>query len=149
MDKANILLMSSSTGIGLTYNLSMLLIELKRRGVDIKAISSTGEQEDGLFNSVKTKGIKTYQADLDNFHPLSILRSAKTTRDVLLNERINIVHVQGISQLVRACLAKSTLHKKMKVHVVYTLNSFPKRFLYPAINTSTDLVIAPSEQVEE
>jgi len=145
--KMNILMMSSSTGVGLTYHISRLLIELKKMGVNVAAIADRGEQESGLSAKIEAQGVRLYRAELDSFNPLAILRGAKTTRNVLLKERTDVVHVQGVSQMARACLARFHLNHGKSVYLVYTLNNLPWNCLYSVIDACADLVIAPTEQV--
>jgi glycosyltransferase involved in cell wall biosynthesis len=142
------LLMVSSKGIGLSYHLSRLLVEFKDQGSNVISFSSYLEQEKGLLEQLETKGIRMYKSSsLENFDPMGVWDSARIIRQIIANENITVVHVQGFSQLMRLIVALNYKLRK-NIKIVFTLNSYPSDYLFLLLKIYADILIVPSNQAK-
>jgi len=89
----NILLMSSSSKIGLTYHLTRLAISLKRKGHKIIALANYKEQIEGLGKELKEQHILLYRSNfLDKTNPYCLYKAKKTIETIVKKENIEIIH---------------------------------------------------------
>jgi glycosyltransferase involved in cell wall biosynthesis len=144
-------MIASSKGVGLTYHLSRLLIEFKRRGISVVALSSCFEQEKGIFEELEAEGVNIYKDPcMEKLGFLNIWKSASLIGKILTKEEINVVHVQGFSHLLRLLTALKFLKEEArKVRIIFTLNAYPSSRLCFLINRYVDVLIVPSNQAKE
>ena len=119
----NILIMASSKGIGLTYHISRLLLEFKRQGIDIVALTSNREQERGIIGELEAEGVKLYKdACIENLDPLNFWKSVRLVKRVLITEEIDIVHVQGVSHIIKVLpVLKIFKRKNPNIKITYRI----------------------------
>lgn len=120
----NILLFASSPGVGLTYNLTQLAIDLKKRGHKIIVISDDKEQVKGLNELLITNGIKNYPIkNLDSYSPLNFYKNIKEISNIFIFEEIDLIHNIGVLYLLKSFLACKIIKDK-KIVLITHLHSF-------------------------
>jgi glycosyltransferase involved in cell wall biosynthesis len=150
-----VLFFASTVGQGLDYHLTRLAIALKRQGVNVVCIASKGEQEKGLRKELENEGIESFRCGVERVPPKK--ECINLVRQIVLSRKINVVHVQGISEALLAYIALRPFSRKIKI--VCTFNSFPRLLtlsnpLFDIIfskllSRMTHLVIAPSNVVKQ
>jgi len=103
-------------------NMTNLSLALKRNGLDMAVISSGKEQEPGLRAKLTENGIRFYRCeDLDGRSPWDIYQGAREIGKVVEQEKIDVIHAQGIGHAIKAKLATKLYHR---VAVVQSLHTF-------------------------
>jgi len=119
MKKFNVLFIASGRNMGLTFNLTRLAVALKAIGHKVVAISELGEEEKGLAEELKRKGITHYTFyGLDTLSLKSSIKAARTIGKIADYENVDIVHAQGIRQLIVAFLASRIFSPRKKIAIV-------------------------------
>jgi glycosyltransferase involved in cell wall biosynthesis len=118
--KKKLLYFGSSTGIGLTYHLTIASKYFaKMEEVDYTVVCGDREQFDGLFNILDNYGInyKTFGGidEVRNF-----TRSIIPFLKYVGKEKYDVIHVQTNTQLLYGIIAKLT----SKVKLIYTIHSY-------------------------
>jgi glycosyltransferase involved in cell wall biosynthesis len=121
----SVLMMASSGGIGLTYHLTNLSIELKKLGCDISVVSGKREQIFGLKDKLGRAGIHHYMiSNFDSGNPFFILKISNEIRTILRSKDVNIIHCNGISQTLKSYIAIRFIKKgKKRPLLILTLHS--------------------------
>ncbi len=146
----NILMMAYSRVVGLTYYLSRLLISLHKKNIKVAALTNGHEQERGITKEIEDEGVSHYvDSNLDCFDPIRIWKSAAYIRRILIEQDIDVVHVQGFSDLIRVLFALRYKDTTRKVKTVYTLNTFFPIYVCRFISKYADLTLVPSQQAKE
>ncbi len=118
----NILLFASSPGVGLTYYLTELSIELKKRGYCIRVVSTDKEHISGLKTKLKKNNISLYgNSYVDSLSPQGIIKGSLLLRKIIKKDKIDIIHANALSQFVKAYLASRLLNRKPAI--ILTLHS--------------------------
>jgi Glycosyltransferase len=113
----NVLLFASSPGLGLTYNLTQLAIDLKSNNYHPVVISSDKEQVEGLKDLLITNEIEIYViANLDSYSPVSFYKNIRKIRNILIIEEIDLIHNIGIVYLLKSFFAcKTIIHNNIAI----------------------------------
>jgi len=124
MKKFSVLFMASGRNMGLTFNLSRLAIALKEIGHKVVTVSELGEEEKGLAEELKRKGIAHYTFyGLDALSLKNTVKAARTIGKIADYENVDVVHVQGMRQLIVAFLASRIFSPGKKVAIVASTHS--------------------------
>lgn len=118
-----LLFFASDFRIGLSALLSDQLIALHRSGINLCAVAGEQEQEVGLTRKVNETHVPLHRIEgLDehkNFKKLSDILAR-----IVVNEHIDIVHVQNNWQLALIVYIQFKLLFRKKIKVIYTLHGF-------------------------
>lgn len=124
MNKLNVLFIASGRNIGLTFNLSRLAIALKEFGHEIIVVSEPKEEKTGLVEELKQRGIQHYAlSGIDAFSVKKTLNAARAMGKIVDYYNVNVVHAQGIRQLVAAFLACKVFAHRKKVGIVASIHT--------------------------
>ena len=121
-----ILLICSSSGIGLTFHFTRLAIALKRMGNEVIVLSDRKEQYAELPNELGRSGIRRYVSDaIDNSDMMGVTRGTKDIRGILKRERgFEVIHAGGVKHGAKVFFATRRLNKKPKTFA--TIGSLPE-----------------------
>lgn len=124
-----LLFFASDFKIGLSALLTDELIAFYQYGIDVYAIAGEKEQEPGLTEKIKLRSIPiTRVKGLDchaNFRML-----AEAIKEIIVKNKIRIVHVQNNWQLALIAYVKYKLLFKQKIQIIYTLHGFRHNSLW-------------------
>lgn len=119
----NLLFFASDFSIGLSSLLSDQLKALQNAGISVTAIAGEKEQEEGLSVVLKEKKINIIRIPgLDTHHDFKRLSSE--IKRLVLENKIDLIHVQNNWQLALASVVKAQLFFKRKIKIIYTLHGF-------------------------
>lgn len=119
----NLLYFASDYKIGLSALLTDQLISIHDAGINVMAVAGTNEQEFGLSERIKSQNIPVIRIDgLDEHSKFSKLTAI--LKDIILQNRIDIVHVQNNWQLALISYVKAKIRFKRRIEVIYTLHGF-------------------------
>jgi len=118
-----LLFFASDFTIGLSALLCDQLVSIDRAGIDYVAVAGEKEQENGLGEMLKQKGIMPIRIDGFDEHK-NFSQLVNRIKEIVLKENIDIIHVQNNWQLAIAGYVKMSLRMKRKVGIVYTLHGF-------------------------
>jgi len=121
-----ILLIGSSSGIGLTFHFTRLAIALKMMGNEVIVLSHRKEQYAELPNDLDRSGIRRYVSDvMDNSDIIGVIKGAKDLRRVLREEKgFDVIHAGGVRHGVKVFFATRRLNEKPKTFA--TVGSLPR-----------------------
>nr|MDO8044218.1 glycosyltransferase family 4 protein [Candidatus Baldrarchaeota archaeon] len=121
----NILLIGSSSGIGLTFHFTRLAVALKRLGNKVVVLSDNKEQYANLPKELNRHGIKRCTTDgIDDPDIMSMIRCAGDIRKILRREgNFDIIHAGGVKHGVKVHLATQILNNRPKT--LATIGSLP------------------------
>jgi len=109
----NILFFASSPGVGLTYNLTEVSIELNKIGNNIIVISSEKEQMDGLSKLLEKNNIKHYIIPyLDSNSLINLINSINIIKNIIKSEKIDIIHTNAVTHFIKSYIASKTQRRK-------------------------------------
>lgn len=93
-----ILLIGSSSGIGLTFYFTRLAITLRKMGNEVVVLSNGKEQYVELPIELNRCGIRRYISDaIDYSDPMSVIRGVKDMRRILKKEKnLDVIHAGGV-----------------------------------------------------
>ena len=124
MNKFNVLFIASARNMGLSFNLTRLAIALQIFGHEVTVVSETGEEEEGLFEELTRRGIKHYALQgLDAISVKNTVNAARTMGKIIDCENVDVVHAQGIRQLIVAFFAAKIFTHRKKIAVVTSTHS--------------------------
>lgn len=119
----NLLFFSSDYGIGLSALLTDQLISINQEGANVTGVAGEKEQERGLSEIISNKNIRlTRITGLDSHSNFSKL--VKTITCIIIDDEIDVLHVQNNWQLAIAGAVKLRLLFKRKIRIIYTLHGF-------------------------
>jgi glycosyltransferase involved in cell wall biosynthesis len=152
----NILMMASSTRIGLTYHLTELSLGLKRFGHNIVVVSSGGEQQKGLEKLLTDANIPIFTLPRIDTITVRMKSNAFQLRKIIDSEQIDIIHANGLTHLFNASCGKKISSRKpasvMSVHAYFQWTPFSPAYLIAEnvlLNVFADLVLPVSNMVGE
>lgn len=121
-----ILLIGSSSGIGLTFHFTRLAIALKSMGNEVIVLSHRKEQYAELQNDLDRSGIRRYVSDvMDNSDIMGVIKGAKDIGRVLRKEKgFDVIHAGGVRHGVKVFFATRRLNEKAKTFA--TVGSLPR-----------------------
>lgn len=121
-----ILLIGSSTGMGLTFYFARLALKLKERGNEVVVLSDRTQQYQSLSKELARAGIKHYTSDaIDYSDPLRISKGTKDLIAVLNQEEVfEIIHQNGVKHIIKSYMATKGLNCKPKTFA--TVTSLPE-----------------------
>lgn len=121
-----ILLIASSSGIGLTFHFTRLAIALKRMGNEVMIISDRKEQYAELPNELLRSGIRRHVSDIiDNSDMTSVIKGTRDIRRILKRESdFDAIHAGGVKHGAKVFFAIRRLSKKPKTFA--TISSLPE-----------------------
>jgi len=120
----NILFMGSSRGMGITYYLQLYARLMKRSGHNVVVLASPGEQYEGARARLVEDGIDIVESvHIDERGLFSTILSAKEIKEIIIERGIEIIHVNGFSQLLKASIGRWMSNRRdvglvMMVHSV-------------------------------
>ena len=123
MGTKKLLYFASDYKIGLSSLLTDQLISLHDAGIDVVAVAGENEQEPGLSKMLEEKGVKITRIDGLDAHS-NFRKLANTIQRIVLNNNIDVIHVQNNWQLAIAGIVKNKIRLKRKVSIAYTLHGF-------------------------
>lgn len=122
--RLNVLFMASSKGIGLTFNFVRLAIWLRKLGHKVIVVSEPKEEEKGLFKQLMQNHVECYKLnDLANFSIQSTISAARAIEKIICSHDVNVIHAQGIRQLLVAFVASKIFCYKRRTKVVVTIHT--------------------------
>ena len=123
MIMSKLLFFASDFKIGLSTLLADELIALYRYGIEVCAVAGENEQESGLSEKIKIEAIPIFRIDgLDRHEKFKEL--AISLIDIMVKNKIRVVHVQNNWQLALMAYVKFKLCFKQKIRIIYTLHGF-------------------------
>lgn len=123
MIMSKLLFFASDFKIGLSTLLTDELIALYRYGIEVCAVAGENEQESGLSKKIKIEAIPIFRIDgLDRHEKFKEL--AISLIDIMVKNKIRVVHVQNNWQLALMAYVKFKLCFKQKIRIIYTLHGF-------------------------
>ena len=123
MIMSKLLFFASDFKIGLSTLLTDELIALYRYGIEVCAVAGENEQESGLSEKIKIEAIPIFRIDgLDRHEKFKEL--AISLIDIMVKNKIRVVHVQNNWQLALMAYVKFKLCFKQKIRIIYTLHGF-------------------------
>jgi len=124
VQKLNILWLGSSYKQGLLYHFVELAKKFKQQGHNIVILTSSGEQEKGLYEQLKQNGIPFYVSDqIDKRSILSIYNASKIIRQIISAENIDVIQANGFFHLIKSYFALKLAGLKNKMPVFMYLHS--------------------------
>ena len=119
----NILLFCSGKD-GLTYKLTQLANGLKKK-TNVVAITSCNEEVPGLYDKLLECGVIYYKCHyIDILSLYSIIKASRFIRNVIKEEAIDLIHLQGLVNLPAVLLAlKLDTNHRNRVQIALTLHS--------------------------
>lgn len=123
MTKKRLLFFASDYSIGLSALLTDQLISIVESGVEVCAVAGENEQESGLSDLLKQKGINIVRIHGLDTHS-DFKRIVKEICNIVRDNKIRLIHVQNNWQLVIASFVKNRLLSKQRIKIVYTLHGF-------------------------
>lgn len=119
MSKFNVLFIASGRNMGLSFNFTRLAIALKIFGHEVTVVSETGEEEKGLLEELNCRGIKHYTLlGLDAISIKNMVNAARTMGKIIDCKNVDVVHAQGIRQLIVAFIASRIFSHRKKIAIV-------------------------------
>lgn len=120
----NILLFCCSGKDGLTYKLTQLANGLKKK-TNVVAITTCNEEVPGLYGKLLDCSVRYYKCDsIDRLSLFSIVKASRFIRNVIKEEAIDLIHLQGLLNLPAVLLAlKLHTNNNNKVQIAITLHS--------------------------
>jgi len=123
MNKLNILFMASSKNVGLTFNLSRLAIALKKIGHNLIVVSEANEQEKGLFEELKSRGVNCYTVcGLDDLS-MKAITAARIMGKIIDDNDVDVIHAQGMRHLLVAFFASKLFSRRKNIGIVVSLHT--------------------------
>ena len=123
-NKFNVLFMASSNNVGLTFNLARLAIALKKFGHKVIVVSEPKEEEKGLFDELKSRGVEWYtECAIDHLSINKTFNAARSMGKIIDECDIEVIHAQGIRHLLVAFLASKIFCRKKKIGIVVNIHS--------------------------
>src|SRR2546427_4784475 len=121
---SRVLIIASDRRMGLTFNLTRLVLELHKQGQAVVAVANGKEQEEGLTSLLRRAGIPFYECrHVDGSRGANIIRGAIELSRVLAKERIDVVHCNGVAHLTKAYLAAKILNAGRRISLVTSVHS--------------------------
>jgi len=103
---------------GLTFNLSRLAINLKKVGHKVVVVSEPGEEENGLFEDLIHSGIKYHKLYGLETLSMNMIAVSRTVGEIIDCHDIDVIHAQGIRDMLVAFLSTKVFsHKKARIVV--------------------------------
>lgn len=122
--KLNILFMASSKNAGLTFNFTRLAVALKRIGHKVIVISEPKEQEKGLFEELINSGIEFHAIQgIDNLSMRKTISAANKIGKIVQNNGVDVVHAQGIRQMLVAFIASKIFCRNPKIGITVSVHT--------------------------
>jgi glycosyltransferase involved in cell wall biosynthesis len=118
-----LLYFASDFKIGLSALLADQLISIVESGIDVIAVAGECEQERGLGEMLKEKGINVKRIDGLDIHD-DFSRLTFEIERIVRDNNIDIIHVQNNWQLAIAGYVKAKFCFKRKIEIAYTLHGF-------------------------
>jgi len=129
-----ILFFASSPGQNvLGYHLSNICLELKDLGCDIVVISGENEQVDGLSIKLDNNGLKHFiLPEINSYEPIKFFKSIKALKYILQNEKIDIVHTNGLVYLLKILIASklTNLNVSTLIHIHSCIPYYMKKKIF-------------------
>ncbi|RJR14934.1 MAG: glycosyltransferase family 1 protein [Nitrospiraceae bacterium] len=124
MNKLNILMFGSSHGLGLLYYLTLYSIGLRQLGHTVTVISSHGEQSPGLLTDLEAHNIKYIEsATVDKRAIIPIYTAAREIATILKSINIDVIHVNGLLQMIKAGLALRLAGRVGQIPIIFMVHS--------------------------
>ncbi len=117
MNKLSVLFIASGRDVGLSFNLTRLAIALKHFGHRVIVISEPGEEEKGLREELRLRGIRYYAfRGLDFLSVKNTISAARIMGKIVDHYCIDLIHAQGVRQLIAAFLcSRFFCHRKVSL----------------------------------
>lgn len=154
-----VLMMASSSRVGLTYHLTRISIALKRNGIDINVVSGPAEQAEGLSAELEKNGIEHFTSKhIDRIDFVSIYNCKKFIRKILNNNSVEIIHANGATHALPAYLATRSLFQDKKPVIVTSLHSIPNesflqkpkwKTMVSILNRTSNFILSVSNDMKE
>jgi glycosyltransferase involved in cell wall biosynthesis len=117
-----ILLIGSSSGMGLTFYFSHLALQMKARGNEVVVLSDIKLQYPVLSKELQDAGIEHYTSDsIDYSNPIKILKGIRDLKAILRKEEFfDIIHQCGAKHAVKSFVATKSLVAEPKTFSTVT-----------------------------
>lgn len=119
----NLLFFTSDYQIGISALLTDQLLSMHNSGINVTAVGGENEQEHGLTELLQQNKIRFAQITGLDAHN-DFIRLVKRVTQIVIQDSIDIIHVQNNWQLAIAFAVKCQLFLKRKVAIIYTLHGF-------------------------
>jgi glycosyltransferase involved in cell wall biosynthesis len=116
-------------------------------------LSADREQVEGLAKELEQAGVKLYRSkSVDKGTPHCLYGAQKAIRNIVRERHIDVIHTNGLTQLLAACLAVRSLSKKpVLVESEHTSRHISDRWLrlvtIRTLNQCADLVLPVADAV--
>lgn len=118
-----LLYFASDYKIGLSQLLTDQLLSIKDTGAPVIAVAGENQQESGLTKKLQDNNVNLIRINgLDAHNDFN--RLVDEIVNLILQNKIEVVHVQNNWQLAIASVAKLKLFRKRKFKIAYTLHGF-------------------------
>jgi glycosyltransferase involved in cell wall biosynthesis len=149
-----LLLLATSTKVGLTYHLTRLSICLQKNGYHVCVLTEPRDQVPGLSDQLAEVGIKHYTShyvDRLTVHDLS--HSKSEIQEILKTEQIDLIHTQGAMQSLSCYLAQIKQAPGNRIPIVTSVHHIPMEGFTPpewlklvsALNICSNTVLPVSD----
>ncbi len=153
------LYIASTRGVGLTHNLAMLALNLHRNGQDLVVVSDNLEEEGGIIGRLVREGISYHTVNnVDSRNPQQMVLAAQTLAKIMERYEIEVVHANGVIQLMTAFMAGRLLPRNHRPALVVSIHSTAHGKYYEALahlamgltlSTLSDFVLPVSESTRQ
>lgn len=124
LNKLNVLFIASGRNMGLSFNFTRLAIALKEFGHRVIVVSEPREEEEGLREELKRRGIDHYTLKgLDNISIRNTISAARTMGRIVDCDDVDLIHAQGMRQLLVAFLSSKFFCHKKKIGIVVSIHT--------------------------
>jgi len=157
MVMVNVLIVASSSNVGLTYHLTRLSIGLKKHGHNVAVLSGPGEQTAGLSTELAKWKIKHFRSKyIDEKGLWSVYKGQEEIQKILKMKDFDVIHANGATHALKAYLAAKSLNEKpvivTSVHSIPIENHFQKfrwMLMVSILNRCSDVILPVSNYTKE
>ena len=150
-----VLMIASSSSVGLTYHLTRLSIGLKKKGFDVIVLSGPREQVAGLSAELVNMGIEHFRSNyIDERGFWSVYKAKEEIQTILRTKEINVIHANGSIHALKAYLATKSLNKKTAI--VTSVHGIPRenenlmwKLMVNILNKCSDIILPVSNYTKE
>jgi len=152
-----VLMIASSSGVGLTYHLTRLSIGLKKKGHDVIVLSGPREQAAGLSAELTNAGIEHFRSNyIDKKGCWSVYKGKEEIQRILKMKNFDVIHANGATHALKAYLAAESVNKKpvrvTSVHSIPRENHFQNlrwKLMVNILNKCSDIILPVSNYTKE
>jgi len=159
MKRPTVLFIASGKYVGLPFNFTRLAIALEEAGPRVVVVSEPKEEEKNLREELIQRGIKHYA--FGGLHDLSVkntIGAARTLARIVDFENVDVIHAQGIRELIVAFIASRIFFHRKKPPIVLSVHSLLRGSSYEnltpliasfLLNVCADLALPVAKSVAD